>query len=213
MKTAALILAAGEASRYGSPKQLLEIDEQTLIQRAAHLACDAHCSPIIIVTGAYHQQISQLAFPENVTLVENTQWVDGMGRSVAKGAKAIQLIQNQSSEPTEAVLILLADQPAINLGTITKLKNEFDDSIPSIVISKHQDVTGPPSLFHSKYIPELVKLKGDLGAKSIVKNNTQWLAFIDAPEASWDIDTIQVWSHFMNLHDDNKIHSGFSDEV
>jgi len=192
MKTAAVILAAGKASRFGSPKQLLEIEGLNLVQRAAQLAASVHCTPIIIVTGAYHEELKNFEFPENTILIQNPEWEKGMGSSLAKGITYL----TESTPHTEASYILLADQPAIRLETLISLSETLNPPHVSIVLSDAGKSKGPPSLFHAQHFPELTKLHHDSGAKTLVQNNLALTATIAAPEASWDIDEQDRWQAY-----------------
>ena len=193
MRIAAIILAAGQASRFGSPKQLLKLNQQTLVERSISIAIASSCEPIIVVTGAYHSEISRLPLPTEVTLVHNSNWADGMGRSIACG---VEKLKNSSSSLPDAILIMLADQPGINTETIQRLKSTIQDQENSIVLCQNSQSKGPPALFSISHLNSLYELKHDEGAKSIIASHPKETTFIPAPESIWDIDTPQIWKNF-----------------
>jgi len=190
VKVGAIILAAGKASRFGQPKQILEIGGQTLVERAVGLVDVVGCEPVIVVTGAYHDQIQSESYPDQVRLLHHPNWQDGMGSSLALGSEAM------AHSGVDAVLILLADQPAISEMTLQKIFEQMQPPEITIVISDTGEVTGPPALFHRIHFEELSQLSGDCGAKKIAMKYTEETMFIKAPEAQWDIDDPYVWANF-----------------
>jgi len=192
IKTAAIILAAGKASRFGKPKQLLKLHNQTLIERSIRHAQEAGCEPIILVTGAYHEEISQLNLPSSATLSYHAKWQEGMGSSIAYGVSQI----NKNHYDWEAMYIMLADQPAVTANTLLRLKSSFDPPEITIALCQNAENQGPPALFCRSHLPALSLLQNDEGAKSVVKANTDQLAMVQAPETAWDIDTQSTWDLF-----------------
>ena len=194
MRCAAIILAAGKASRYGSPKQLLEIDGRNLVQRACDLAITTQCSPIILVLGAYSKDIIASGIPNQVQVYEHQEWQQGMGSSLALGI--------QQLDSCDAALILLADQPAISVDTIKSLKQAIVAPDISIALCAHEDSTekatikGPPVIFDAKHFPECSELTGDEGGKQIIKRHQSSVAVVSTYEAKWDIDEPDVWNKF-----------------
>ena len=77
--TAAIILAAGESSRLGQPKQNLLFNGQTLLQRAVDSAQRSKCKPVIVVLGANADAIMP---PAKTTLLYNKDWKEGMASSI-----------------------------------------------------------------------------------------------------------------------------------
>lgn len=188
--TAAIILAAGKASRYGSSKQLLQLNGKTLLEHSISNAIKVGYSPILIVSGAYHKKIATLSLPDSVTLIYNPDWELGMGNSLAHGAKLLD------PESIDSLIIILADQPAVSPDTLQRLTAAFQSSDTSIVLSKNADSTGPPALFSTSHLPALCKLNHDEGAKTIVSQYPDQTTLIDAPESAWDIDTQETWQKF-----------------
>src|ERR1700740_611229 len=116
-KVAAIILAAGESSRFGKPKQLLEIHGKSLVRRIVDEAVAANCSPIIVVTGAANTAISREINSSGATLVRNGNWRRGIGTSIGAGVQ--HLIDNVSD--IDAVVLLVSDQLFVDGKTIQDL--------------------------------------------------------------------------------------------
>ncbi len=188
--TAAIILAAGKASRYGSSKQLLQLNGKTLLEHSISNAIKIGCAPILVVSGAYHKEIAELSLPASVTLIYNPDWELGMGNSLACGAKLLD------QESISSLIIILADQPAVTPDTLQRLTAAFQPIETSIVLSKNANSTGPPALFSSSHLPALCELTHDEGAKTIVSQYPDQTTLIDTPESAWDIDTQEIWQKF-----------------
>lgn len=191
MKVAAVIMAAGGATRFGRPKQLLEINGENLVQRCCRLAMDTGCSPLVVVLGANSELIRAAGIPKGVTVVENHRWQDGMGSSLALG------IGEVSESDADAALILLADQPGVNVTTIKSMEARFLDPAVSIVLCDHGESWGPPSLFHRSHFLDLAKLSGDQGGRIVSRKHPDSTATVFAPETAWDIDDEEAWSEFL----------------
>jgi molybdenum cofactor cytidylyltransferase len=83
--TAAIILAAGEAARYGKIKQLLDWRGEPFVRAVAKTALAADCSPVIVVTGAYTEQVQAAVKDLNVLVVNNPDWKEGQASSIRAG--------------------------------------------------------------------------------------------------------------------------------
>jgi len=190
MKCAAIILAAGEASRYGSPKQLLTIERRNLVQRACDLALTVGCSPVVLVLGAHQELIQKEGLPDGVISVTNSNWKKGMGASLSLG------IRHVLSSKADTALIMLADQPGVRPSTINSMIESLSQPNTSIVLCSHGKTMGPPALFAAEHFEELSSLNSHFGGKNIAKKYGESVAIISAPEASWDIDNPEEWSKF-----------------
>ena len=169
MKFAAVVLAAGASSRFGKPKQLLKVGEDTLVQRASKLAKKAGCSPVVVVLGAHQEAIAALEFPEGVVLVSHPDWKEGMGRSLAKGVKAIVDCE------VDGVFVLLVDQPGVTEETLAAMKVAFSQEEKTIVRCEHEGVLMPPALFAKR----LAQLTGESGGSEVIRRKGLWLLFQD----------------------------------
>ena len=187
MNTAAIILAAGFSRRFGSSKQNLTIAGETLIDRSYRIATEAGCQPIYLVVNHLHDA------KNDYTKLVNPDSNDGMGSSLALAAK--KLIEFHPN--TEKALIILPDQPAITAKHLIKLSVLCSSPEKSISIAKHHNIHGPPACFHHKHFPELTKLSGDHGGKSIIQKNKSSVSKVHIPEAHWDIDTPKVWKEYL----------------
>jgi len=183
MRIGAVVLAAGKASRFGSPKQLLEIHEETLIDRACRTAMEAGCDPVLRLLGAHAEKILERPCPAGVGTFVHAGWDEGMGSSLAAGVSRLL----QLCPELDAIFVLLADQPMVTVGLLATMETELQTA--SVVWCE-----GPPALFARKHFEELLGLHGDRGAKAVAANHDA--ATVQFPDAAWDIDSPEAWERF-----------------
>ena len=188
MKAAAVILAAGASSRFGRPKQLLEIDGETLVSRACRIAIEAACSPVIVVLGAHADEIRRRGLPAGVRTVFNERHAEGMGHSLARGVAGLD---------SDAVVILLADQPSVDPAILRTMTEELNKPGISIVWCAQGGIPGPPVMFARRHFEELAELRSDEGGRSVVMRHPDAVAVIEVPTTRWDIDDEATWEEFI----------------
>src|SRR6266513_1544046 len=103
----AVILAAGASTRMSIPKQLLQFRGQAFLRRAASVALEAGCQPVVVVTGAHAVPSREALCGLDVQEAENQQWESGMRSSVCVGIEALVA----ANPRTAAVVLMLCDQP------------------------------------------------------------------------------------------------------
>jgi len=183
-----LILAAGNSSRMGFPKQLLKWKNTTLLQHTMDTVKKISAEEIILVLGANSEKIKAEIDSNEVTVLVNKNWNLGLGNSIAYGINYIETILPEA----ENVLIMLADQPLINTEFLIKMIESFKLNPSRIVCTLYEDGKfGVPTIFNKKYFAELVGLNDDKGAKSVLKKYSKNLLFIDGKDIVNDIDTMK----------------------
>ena len=194
MKIGAVVLAAGKASRFGAPKQLLEIEGETLIDRACRTALEAGCDPVLRVLGAHAEEILERPCPRHVGTLVHAGWEEGMGSSLAAG---VGDLLGRAPE-LDAVFVMLADQPMVTAGLLEEMRARLSEA--SVVLCDHGDATGPPALFGWPHFAELMVLRGDRGAKAVAANHHAVL--VEFAGAAWDIDSPEAWERFLRRQGD-----------
>ena len=184
-KIGLIILAAGSATRMGRPKQLLSYQGRSLILHAVEVALASLCQPIIVVLGAYAEQIKPELMLKAVQVVENSQWQEGMSSSIRAG---ISMLLKTNSK-LDAVIISLADQPLVSPQIFNQLIQSYQETQKVIIASKYNETTGVPALFSNALFPELMQLEGDKGAKALIQKYIDTGLILLIPEAAIDIDT------------------------
>ncbi|NIG57415.1 NTP transferase domain-containing protein [Chitinophaga sp. Cy-1792] len=180
--TGIIILAAGNSSRLGKPKQLLLLQEKTLLQKITDTAIESNLGPVLVVLGAYAPDIQQSIAGRNVKIIVNENWKSGMGSSVACGINALlRLYSNVTS-----AFLLVCDQPFIE----ARLLHRMAAINAPMVACKYNNTFGTPALFQQDFFPELQALGSHEGAKKILSAHQELVKTVDFPQGSIDIDTL-----------------------
>ena len=93
--TGIVILAAGSSSRFGGIKQLLQFNNKTLIEHLIDEAADAELNPVVVVTGAYVDEVSKKIDNKKITIVFNEHWEKGMASGIVAGLQKALIVNNE----------------------------------------------------------------------------------------------------------------------
>ncbi len=178
----AVVLAAGESTRFGDTKQLASFDGETLVERAARRASSACGDRSVLVAGHDARRVMLGAKDHCRFLLINDRYREGMGTSLALAASAL-------SPVADALLIVLADQPLVTAGHLQSLIDAWSGDDNEIVASSFDDAVGPPLLLPSNTFDELQGLAGDRGARGLLDDTRFRRTTIPCEAASMDVDT------------------------
>jgi molybdenum cofactor cytidylyltransferase len=186
---AVIILAAGSSSRLGRPKQLLELDGNTLLQKSIIAALNVSKN-VIVVLGANEQLIRPTisGFPIEITL--NKNWAKGMSSSIRTGMSVLENIN------CEAVLLMLCDQPFVDALLLERMISVFEKSELPIVAAEYEGKVGVPAIFDISFFQTLKILEGQKGAKVLIINNLEKVERVVFEKGKIDIDTEEDWARF-----------------
>ncbi|MCC5652809.1 nucleotidyltransferase family protein [Nostoc sp. XA013] len=180
-----IILAAGASVRMGTPKQLLRYGEQSLIGHIVEVANASVCHPIIVVLGAYSERIKPEINSEEVHIVENPLFGEGISSSIRVGIEALNLINKEA----KAVVLMVCDQPFISPQLINQLVEVHETTLKPIVASQYANTLGVPALFNRTLFAKLTRLSGTDGARQIIKKYLGEVLAIPFSEGVFDLDT------------------------
>jgi CTP:molybdopterin cytidylyltransferase MocA len=180
---AAVLLAAGQASRFGSPKQLAQIDGVALVRRTAQVILDCRAE-LVVVTGAHADAVAAALRGLPVRLAHNPFWHLGMGESIARGFRELA----RQLAPPLASLLCLVDQPMVGTEQLQRLIRRHLAEPRRIIVSDHGEAVGPPCLFPAEFYSELTQLSGSRGARGVLERHRDEVVAVDVPEAALDID-------------------------
>src|SRR5215510_385002 len=184
---AAVILAAGESSRFGRLKQLVHFRGRTLVRRVVAAATETDCSPVIVVTGNGHTEVEHELRATHAMIVENKNWKTGISTSIRAGIGA--LIEN--APDVAATLLLVCDQPFLDAPVLRGLIALHRKTGMPILGSAYAHTLGVPALFDRSIFPELLALSGDSGAKAIILSNRARTGEFAFPKGEIDIDRME----------------------
>ena len=178
----AILLAAGASRRLGQAKQLLKIDGQTLVARQASLLLRLQPACVTVVTGAFSEEVRKALSGLPVEIAHNKDWPQGMGRSIATGIAAMP-------ERVRGALLILCDQWQLEYDDLQSLVKCWNDNSHSAVSAQWGDSSGPPVIFPRADFSSLLRLKGERGARRVLKRSTGGVVYVSVENAAFDIDT------------------------
>ena len=188
--TAGIILAAGESTRFGRPKQLLRLNDRCLMEWVLAAALPSKLSRIVLVLGYAHQEILQTLGEKlqhsKVSVEINLQFKKGQSRSLSVGLSKVK-------DDFPAVMFLLGDQPMLNAATINILLERFWTDDKDICVPIYQGKRKTPVIFSRRFYSHLMGIKGDTGARQLIDDNPDRVLAVevDNPICFFDIDTEQ----------------------
>jgi molybdenum cofactor cytidylyltransferase len=162
MSSAALLLAAGESSRFGgSPKALAPVGERTAIRRLVEISRETGLDPVIVVVGAHREGIAHEVRGLPVTVVEATDWYEGRTASVQAGLNAIPVDRD--------VLFWPVDHPFVLPSTIELLATlPRQDPFGVWFIPTYEGKSGHPVLWRSTVRRDLLELRPDAPIRALL---------------------------------------------
>ncbi len=176
----------------GTPKQLLSYGGHSFLHHTVEVAIASGCQPIVVVLGAYAEQIKPEISQLIVQVVETQEWVEGMSASIRTGIKAL----NVTKKNLDAVVIVLCDQPFISSHMLNQLVTAYYSTGKPIIASEYAGTLGVPALFGKSFFLELTTLRGSEGAKQVIKKHVHQVFGIPFPAGAIDIDTPKDY-HFL----------------
>jgi molybdenum cofactor cytidylyltransferase len=174
MQTAAVILAAGASTRYGSPKQTARIGERTMLEAVVAVAEAAGLHPVVAVVP------SGVAVPLNVISAVNDDPGAGMSQSLRLGLAAVGL-------DADGAVILLGDQPTLDPSVIRRLL--ADGGERPVVAAHAEGRTGPPVLIRRAAFWLADDATGDEGLRNVLASHPELVTMIPVTGHAPDIDT------------------------
>lgn len=177
----AVVLAAGEASRFGSTKQLATIDGQPLVRRAVRLAESICHECLALVLGHDAANVHIAAQPHAGFVVVNEHYREGMASSLARGIGALP-------DCAAGALVLLCDQPFVSVADLQRLAAAWRQDPGRIAACRYGDSPGVPAIFPRRLFARLCELSGDTGARGLITNELPAVTLVDCPAAGRDID-------------------------
>ena len=185
---AAVVLAAGQASRMGCPKVLLPWENgMTVLEQIIYQLSLASIDPISVVTGYYDDQMRPLLKRLDVTRVRNSRYKQGdMLSSLQAGLRAL-------SGDVAAALIVLGDQPRIELGVLNRLIRAYAEGRGQIIAPSYDHRRGHPILVDRRYWPEFLALEPHQAPRDVINAHQDAIHYVNVHSDSVlkDIDTPQ----------------------
>lgn len=154
-----------------------------MLARVADTAVDlAGAGDVTVVLGADAARLAPLMQSAAVPVVVNQEFEEGIASSIRTGIAHVP-------PGTRAVMIMLADQFAVTVPELRQLVARWERQPDCIVAAQYGTTTGAPAIFPSDLFPELAALRGDRGAKSLLRRHWERVVGVPMPSAALDVDT------------------------
>lgn len=170
---AAVVLAAGMATRMGVLKQVLPVDGEPMVRRVVRTCLEADLAPVLVVTGyGAHAVAAALAgMPATVRCVYNPRFASGQAESLRAGVRAAAeaAAAGGGEEGGAALAVLLADQPFVRPETLRRLVElAFEPGALAAAAFYGPGLPGPPCVLRRDLWSQVLALSGDRGARAVL---------------------------------------------
>jgi molybdenum cofactor cytidylyltransferase len=197
-RTAGVILAAGMSQRFGQPKQLLRLKNKYLLEWVLEAALASQLQTVVLVIGHAHQAVLQslgsMTGHPRLQVVINHRYAEGQSHSLKAGLLKVHKTHS-------AVMFLLGDQPLLRSDTIDDLLERFWRSDKDMGVPICEGKRGNPTLFRRTMYCKLMALRGDIGAREIIRATPARVLFmeVDDPWCFLDIDSPADFEKLQNF--------------
>jgi molybdenum cofactor cytidylyltransferase len=188
----AIILAAGQSKRMGSPKMLLPWGKQTVIERVIRIFLAAGIEDIVVVTGGAGEQVSRTIEQYPVRTIFNSQYAaEEMLVSLQCGLRVLM-------PHTEAALIGLGDQPQIQEETVRMLCEAYAESKSMLIVPSFGRRRGHPWLVTRALWAELLAMSSSESPRDFLNRRAAEIQYVDVgtPSILADLDTPSDYENF-----------------
>ena len=177
------ILAGGASRRLGRPKQLVPVDGEPLLRRQCRCALAAAVGDVVVVLGCHADEHRRLISDLPVSVHANGRWREGLAASLRCAVRAAR-------SRSAALLVLPCDQYRITRDDLRMLSDAWRREPQRAYVSRDGNYVGPPAIVPVGYHRDLMRLRGDVGARSVLLRR-DWLPPIELvnPRAGFDLDS------------------------
>jgi molybdenum cofactor cytidylyltransferase len=178
----AIVLAAGASSRFGSAKQLVRVAGRPLLHSAVANAAEVAGAAVMVVLGARAAELAPLLKHSQSSVVINRDWREGMASSIRTGVARLPA-------SCTAVLLMLVDQAAVTGEDLKRLVSAWRRQPDYIAAACYGTTTGVPAIFPRATFLDLQSLRGDVGARVLLRRNADRVVRVPMASAAIDVDT------------------------
>lgn len=190
MNISAIVMAAGLSKRMNKDKLKMKLMDKYIYEHILDTIKKLNCFKDVVVV-AKDEDILNKAVGIGFKAVKNNASHLGQSESIKLGIINAHL--------TDGYMFFVADQPFIKEGTIKKLVSVFQENPNKIIIASCNGANSNPTIFPAELKNELIYLKGDVGGKTIIKNNLKNVIKVDiqSQEEFMDIDTMEDYDRIV----------------
>ena len=178
----AIVLAAGASVRFGSAKQLVRIGGRPLLHTVVTRASEVAGGAVTVVLGARAAELAPLLRHSPVSVVVNRDWHEGLASSIRAGVTRLP-------GTCTGVMLVLADQAAVTAEDLKRLAAAWLRQPEHIAAALYRATTGVPAIFPRSCFSDLAELRGDVGARAVLRRNPDRIVRVPMESAAFDLDT------------------------
>jgi molybdenum cofactor cytidylyltransferase len=187
-KVSAILLGAGESKRMGVNKLTLPWGKETVLDRCLETLLKSRVQEVVVVLSPRTNRSVAFMKCSRMKVVLNPHFKRGMSTSIQKGLKAI-------NPKSEGILIALGDQPFLKPRTVNALINAYVRGKGRIIVPSYKGQKGHPVLFDRHYRRELLKLRGDVGGRSVIERHAKEVMEVRTRSKSV-VKDLDIWKDY-----------------
>lgn len=178
----AILLAAGASTRLGRAKQLIEMDGKPLLRRVACAMLASEPFELVVVLGHDAARMREVVADLPLRCVVAADHAQGMSASLRVGIAELDA-------RCDGALVALTDQPYLDTTHLLALRDAWRHAPACAVASAYAGVLGVPALLPRAWFAEIAQLRGDIGARELLRTRSHDVIVIAAPLLAHDLDT------------------------
>ena len=177
-----VIVSAGCSERFKSPKILFEVEGRPMLQWVIDLLKRLPLDGRILVVNPHWKSFSKYFNTRGFEILINEDFREGMASSVRKA------VEFSKERGAKQVVIFLGDMPFLREETVYKILY-FETDKP-IIAPLYRGIKGFPTIVKSEVFDEVLKLKGDIGIRKLIRERPDLVQFVKVndPSVIKDID-------------------------
>lgn len=186
MKLGCVVMAAGNARRFGENKLAARFRGKSLIRWALEAVPGDVFDAVAVVTQ--YPEIAELAKEFHFAAIRNEHPDFGISHTIKLGLTELR--------DCDGVLFLVSDQPLLRRESVTALAELWKQQPDKIAALGHDGVRGNPCLFPARFFPELLELREDRGGNAVIRRHEADLVLLEVDGAElYDVDTVRALEH------------------
>ncbi|WP_298025172.1 nucleotidyltransferase family protein [uncultured Dysosmobacter sp.] len=183
LKIGCVVMAAGNARRYGGNKLAAQLQGRSLILRTLEAVPGELFDSVVVVTQ--YPEIINLVKEFHFSAVHNDHPEYGISHTIELGLTGLR--------DCSGVLFLVSDQPLLRRESVADLVRFWKTQPDRIAALGHNGVRGNPCLFPARFFPELMELQEDHGGNTVIRRHEEDLVLMEvAAQELTDVDTPQA---------------------
>lgn len=188
----AVVLAAGRSLRMGQPKLTLPWGQTTVISRVVEVLAAAQINEIVVVTGGARTAVETALEGTSARTVFNPAYANG------EMTRTLQIGLDTLSEAAEAAMIVLGDQPQIELSVVQNVLAAYNQGASPLVVPSYQMRRGHPWIVARPLWHELMQLSAPETLRDFLNNHKSDIHYVSVDTSSilQDLDTPQDYQYY-----------------